>query len=530
MLTEVEQALLLIDGQWRASTDAPTSFRAFDPSSGEAIGPCFPRSGRTDIERTLSVACAAAEALAACQPEQIASFLEAYADGIEAAADALVALAHAETALPKAPRLAAVELPRTTHQLRLAARAARESSWTQPVIDSANDLRALLAPLHKPVWVIGPNNFPFAFNAISGSDFASAIAARNPVIAKAHPAHPATTRALAQIALTALTEAGLPTASVQLLYDMDPALGMQLAADRRLGAVAFTGSRHAGLALKASADRAGVLFYGELSSVNPVFLLPGALAERGETLAQDYVGSCTLGGGQFCTNPGVVVLPDGAAADAFVVAASEHFRKAGPALLYSAGVQQQLQSAVAELRAAGAQLLVGNGLASGPGFRFAPCLLQVSGDDFLARAAELQGEAFGPVGLLLRAASVEQMVAIAARFDANLTGAIHAASDGSESAAFDRIAAPLRPRVGRLMANKWPTGVAVSPAMNHGGPYPASSHPGFTAVGMPAAIRRFAALHCFDQVPDASLPLELRRANPLGIQRLMDGQWRSDPG
>lgn len=530
MPTESGLASVLIDGQWRASADPVAEFRAFDPTSGEPIGPHFPRSGPADIGHALSAASRAATELVACDPARIASFLEAYASGIEAASEELVALAHAETALPKPTRLAGVELPRTTNQLRLAAKAVREYSWTMPVIDSGNDLRSHLAPLHKPVWVIGPNNFPFAFNAISGSDFASALAARNPVICKAHPAHPATTRALAQIALAALSETGLPPASVQLLYDMTPDLGLQLAADRRLGAIAFTGSRHAGLALKAAADRAGVLFYGELSSVNPVFLLPGALAERGETLAQDYVGSCTLGGGQFCTNPGVVVLPDGPAADAFVAAAAAHFGKAAAAVLYSVGVQQQLQAGVAELRSAGARLLIGDGRASGPGFRFAACLLQVSGADFLARASELQGEAFGPVGLLVRATDVEQMATIASRFDGNLTGAIHTASDGSEATDFQLLATQLRPRVGRLMANKWPTGVAVSPAMNHGGPYPASSHPGFTAVGMPAAIRRFAALHCFDQVPDESLPVELRRANPLGIQRMIDGQWTRAEG
>lgn len=530
MPTENDPALLLIDGQWRASMDALPSFRAFDPTSGEAIGPYFPRSGPADIEHALSAASGAATTLATSSPEQIARFLDRYADGIEAASDELVTQAHAETALPQTPRLAAVELPRTTNQLRLAAQAVRQRSWTRPVIDTANDLRALLAPLHKPVWVIGPNNFPLAFNAISGSDFASALAARNPVIAKAHPAHPATTRALARIAMAALNDAGLPPASVQLLYDMDPIIGLQLATDRRLGAIAFTGSRSAGLALKAAADGAGVAFYGELSSINPVFLLPGALAERGEALAQDYVGSCTLGGGQFCTNPGVVVLPAGAAADAFVEAAVDHFRNSPAAVLFSAGVQQQLQTSVAALRAAGARLLVGDGRASEPGYRFAACLLEVSGDVFAARASDLQVEAFGPVGLLVRASDIDSMVEIAECFEGNLTGAIHAASDGSEAAAFDRIAAVLRPCVGRMMANKWPTGVAVSSAMNHGGPYPASSHSGFTAVGMPAAIHRFAALHCFDQVPDASLPVELRRSNPLGLARLLDGEWSRAEG
>jgi 2,5-dioxopentanoate dehydrogenase len=517
---------VLIGGEWRAPLDPVGSFRAENPTRALAIGPAFPVSGAADLEAAISAAVAVADEMAAMPVERIADFLDAYAAAIDADADTLVALAHAETALPAEPRLRSVELPRTSNQLRQAAKAVRDYAWTDPVIDTQNGLRAHRAPLNKPVLVFGPNNFPFAFNAIAGSDFASAIAARNPVIAKAHPSHPATSQRLAQLAHDALLKAGLPSAAVQMLYHFDNASGLQWAGDARLGAIGFTGSRAGGLALKAAADKAGVPIYAELSSVNPVFLLPGALTERGDTLAQEFFTSCTMGSGQFCTNPGIVIVPQGDAGDAFIKAATAHFAGAVSKVLFSRGVQDNLTRSVAVLRAAGAEVLAGGNGSNDEGYLFQPTLLSVDGAGFLAHAEALQTEAFGPVSLIVQAESVSAMAALAAAFEGNLTGTIYRAADGSDDAAWQSIALPLRARVGRLIANKMPTGVAVSPAMNHGGPYPSTSHAGFTAVGMPAAIRRFSALHSYDGVPEALLPIELRDRNPGQVQRSIDGQWR----
>ncbi|RDS83798.1 aldehyde dehydrogenase (NADP(+)) [Dyella monticola] len=519
-MTTLEQ--VLIGGSWRASLDAQGSFRAENPGRAEAIGPAFPINGAGDIEAAMQAAIDVVDTLVATPPIRIAEFLERYAAAIEADADQLVALAHAETALPAEPRLRTVELPRTSHQLRLAAKAVRTYAWTDPVIDTHGGLRSHRAPLGKPVLVMGPNNFPFAFNAIAGSDFASAIAARNPVITKAHPLHPATSQRLAQLAHASLLEAGLPAATVQMLYHFDNALGLKWAGDARLGAIGFTGSRAGGLALKAAADKAGVPIYAELSSVNPVFLLPGVLAERGEALAQEFFASCTMGSGQFCTNPGVVIVPRGEHGDAFVATATRLFAQAKPQVLFSRGVQENLAHAVTGLRNAGADVLSGGH--AGEGYFFEPTLLGVDGDVFLKHAA-LQAEAFGPVSLIVRANDAAHMQRIAASFEGNLTGTLYRAADGSDDAAWHRVASTLRHKVGRLIANKMPTGVAVSAAMNHGGPYPSTSHASFTAVGMPAAIRRFTALHSYDNVPETLLPAELRNHNPGDVQRLVDGCW-----
>lgn len=515
---------LLIEGRWQPSRDAAGGFRAEDPARGEALGPEFPVSGARDLEAALAAAAATAPTLAATAPERIAAFLDAYAAAIEGDAAALAARAHAETGLPIEPRLAKVELPRTVDQLRQAAHAARERSWTAPVIDTRARLRACFAPLGKPVAVFGPNNFPLAFNAVAGSDFACAIVARNPVIAKAHPSHPQTSQRLAELAHAALAQAGLPAATVQLLYHLPAELGTRLVGDRRLGAVGFTGSRGAGLALKAAADAAGVPFYAELSSLNPVFLLPGALAERGAEIAAELAASCTLGCGQFCTKPGLAVFVDDDAGRAFAAAVRERIAAAPAGVLLNRPVRTHFEDALRTLQRAGAATLVAGGRDDGTGYRVRPALLQVDARTFLDRAEALQTEAFGPATLLVEVPDVDAMAAVAAALDGNLTGALYSARDGRDDAAWQRIAEVLRPRVGRLLDDRMPTGVAVSAAMNHGGPYPATSHPGFTAVGLPAAVRRFAALHSYDGVREQRLPPELRDRNPTGrLPRTIDG-------
>ncbi|MGL6735792.1 aldehyde dehydrogenase family protein, partial [Xanthomonas hortorum] len=245
---------------------------------------------------------------------------------------------------------------------------------------------------------------------------------------------------------------------------------------------------------------------------------------RGTALATEVSSSCTWQSGQFCANPGVVVVPHGEAGDAFVAATTAHFDAAMPMVLFSSSGVEGVQRGVAALRAAGAALLAG-GHTGEDGYRYAPTLLSVEAQAFIANPQALQTEAFGPVSLLVRTRDVAQMQQVAAAFEGNLTGTLYRAVDGSDDAAWQAIAPVLRARVGRLINSKMPTGVAVSAAQNHGGPFPSTGHPGFTAVGMPGSIRRFAALHSYDAVPDALLPAELRQRNPGGVARLVDGQW-----
>jgi len=513
---------VLIASQWRAAKAGGT-FQAENPATGEKLPGEFPVSAWADCNDALNAAAEAAAFLRTLPPEQIAQFLTRFAERIEARKSELVESAHAETALPKAPRLADVELPRTTNQLRLAAAAVLEGSWALPTIDSKSNIRSVLGPL-GPVLVFGPNNFPFAYNGIAGGDFAAAIAAGNPVIAKAHPCHPNTSRLLAEEAIAAVRETGLPGATVQMIYNLAPEDGLRFVADRRLGAVGFTGSRAAGLKLKSAADAVGKPFYAELSSLNPVIILPGALAERGAKIVEEFTGSCLMANGQFCTSPGLTILVASDAAEQFIAGVKVKLESSMPGTLLSSGVGKNLAASVKTLQTAGAELVTGGSALAGN--KFANTLLRVSGEQFLAEPEKLQTEAFGNTSLFVVARDAAQAAAVLERLEGNLTGCFYSDTTGSDDALYEKLFPLVRSRVGRLLNDKMPTGVAVSPAMNHGGPFPATGHPGFTAVGIPASLRRFAALHCYDNVRPSRLPAALRDKNPNGrMWRLIDGNW-----
>jgi len=516
---------VLIAGQWRDANHSG-EFQAMNPTTRQPLPEKYPVSTWDDCDTCLAAATEAATALRSLPAERIAGFLERFAERCEGRAAELVETANAETALPKSPRLADVELPRTTSQLRQAASAAREGSWSHATIDTQSGIRSLYAAL-GPVCVFGPNNFPFAFGSISGGDFAAAIAAGNPVIAKANSSHPGTTRVLAEEAQAAAQETEMPPGTVQLLYRLKHDDGRRLVADPRVGAVGYTGSRNAGLNLKAAADAAGKPIYLELSSINPVVILPGALEERSQQIAEEFTTSCLMGTGQFCTNPGLVVVMQGDPSEDFVKTVGQRFEEAPVGTLLSESVQSNLAVSHRELLDGGAEPVTKS---SAPlddqAIRHPNTLLRVSGSRFLQNPNALQVEAFGNSSLVVVVNDLDQACAVIDQLEGNLTGCVYSSSTGQDDTAYDRIASHLRQRVGRLINDKMPTGVAVSPAMNHGGPFPATGHPGFTAVGIPASMPRFAMLQCYDNVRPHRLPPALQDKNPNGsMWRLIDGTW-----
>lgn len=499
---------LLINGAWRAA-NATDSFKAFNPATGQAIGTAYPQSAWSDCERALQAAADAVEPLETVGPDAIADFLLGYAQRIEDDRQAICRVAEAETGLPQAPRLLDLELPRTVKQLRLAAESARAESWREPIRDPEANIHSCLGPI-GPVVTFGPNNFPLAYNPVAGGDFAGAIAAGNPVIAKAHPAHPETSRRLAEHTLVALESSGLPRATVQMIYGCSNEDGVRLVSDPRVGAVGFTGSRRGGVVLKAAADAVGVPIYLEMSGVNPVFFLPRVVEQRTEELAAELVGSCLLASGQFCTCPNLFVLQASPAAETLMKSTIGRMQSTEPQVLLTSGVRDGMATSVAKLKAAGAEVLTGGAIEPGDSFRFQNTLMRVSGDVFLADLETLQAEAFGPATLAVVVETDEQLLAVAERIEGSLTGSVYSAADGGDDPLADRVMQRLRRRVGRLLNDKMPTGVTVTPAMNHGGPFPATGHPGFTAVGMPTSIRRFTKLDCYDHVRPERLPACLR--------------------
>ena len=517
---------VLIDGEWRQSESPAGQFQAVDPATKAESKELYPVSGNDEVERACRAAGEAVAALRVVAPESIARFLEDYAAKIEDRSEALVDVAARETGLPASPRLRQVELPRTVNQLRQGAAAARDRSWCHATIDTKVNIRSKYGPLGGAVVVFGPNNFPFAFNSIAGGDFVAAIAARNPVIGKANTGHPGTSKMLAGLALDAAAAAGLPHAMIQLIYRTPPDVGLRLVSHTGVAATGFTGSKEAGLRLKEAADKAGKPIYLEMSSTNPVFLLPGALAERLPAIARELYDSCALGAGQFCTRPGITVVLEGAQAEAFLAEAAAHFDTGIPGTLLGPGAPPRIAEGIGALVAHGASIVAGGREVDGPRYAFSNTLLRASGDAFLSYPHALQTEAFGTVNLVIVARDADQMIAVAANLEGNLTGSIYSDTSGGDDELYARVEAVLRQSVGRLLNDKMPTGVAVTPAMNHGGPFPATGHPGFTAVGIPASLMRFAALHCYDNVRPHRLPPELADKNPTGrMWRLVDGEW-----
>ncbi len=515
---------VLINGQWRSSS-GKESFQAVDPSTKQPLAEHFPISPWAEIEEVIRHSAEAAAIVRNWPGERFAAFLEDYATRIEARAADIIEIAHRETGLPVEPRLKIAELPRTVNQLRQAATCARNGSWTTATIDTKSNIRAQLGPI-GPVVVFGPNNFPYAYNGIAGGDFASAVAAGNPVIAKGHSSHPGTTLLLAQLCHEAAQATGMPAGFVQLIYRTSHADGYKLVSHPLIGASGYTGARHTGLSLKEAADKGGKPFYCELSSVNPVFILPGALKERAPALVDEFAGSCLMGAGQFCTNPGLVVVPEGPAGEQFIAAVAAKFEAAPVGTMLSGGVEQNFRAGLVALQQAGALVVCGNKPADNKRYCYANTLLRVSGAEYLKNPNGLQAEAFGNASLMVVAKDLAQMIAIAQTLEGNLTGGLYTDTQGSDDAAYDQLAPRVREKVGRLLNDKMPTGVAVVSSMNHGGPFPATGHPGFTAVGFPSSMNRFAMLQSYDNVRAHRLPAGLQNKNPTGKQwRMIDGEW-----
>lgn len=505
---------------------------AFDPSTGEQMQPAFGGGTQRDVDRACDLAAAAFDAYRSTSQQERARFLEAIAQGILDLGDALIDRAMKESGLPRA-RLEG-ERGRTVGQLRLFASLARDGRWIGATLDSAMperkplprpDLRTRKIPL-GPVAVFGASNFPLAFS-VAGGDTASALAAGCPVIAKAHPSHLGTSELVGRAIQRAVADCGLPEGVFSLLVGNGNAVGEALVAHPAIQAVGFTGSRRGGLALVAIAARRPfpIPVFAEMSSINPVFLLPGALAERSATIAQGLVDSFTLGVGQFCTKPGVVFAVAGESLDRFRDSARSCVGAKASATMLNKGIHaafcsgaQQLGD-VAGVERLGAGRAAEDAVASG-----APLFFETSAASFL-KEPRLSEEVFGPACLLVVCQSEQEMLATAESFPGQLTATLHLADQDIILAS--QLLPILERKAGRIVINGFPTGVEVSHAMVHGGPFPATSDSRFTSVGA-MAIERFLRPVCYQDLPTALMPESLRDGNPLGIWRLMDGELKRD--
>ncbi|KWR76515.1 aldehyde dehydrogenase (NADP(+)) [Cupriavidus sp. IDO] len=500
--------------------------QAINPATGETLGPDFGGGGNAEVNRACELAEAAFDTYRATTPQQRAAFLESIASGIEALGDTLIQRAHLESALPIA-RLQG-ERGRTANQLRLFASILRDGRWQNATFDSAlpernpprPDLRMQRIAV-GPVVVFGASNFPLAFS-VAGGDTASALAAGCPVIVKAHSAHLGTSELVGRVIRKAVADAGLPEGVFSLLVGAGNVVGTALVSHPAVQAVGFTGSRAGGLALLHAANSRPqpIPVYAEMSSINPVFLLPSALAARGEDIGRQLVDSLVMGVGQFCTNPGLVIAIDGSALDGFRQAAVKALADKPAAAMLTPGIHRAYEQGVAQLCALDGIHAIGAGAAGDGPNRARPALFETTAERFLADE-RMQAEVFGPASTLVVCRDAAEMLALARQLEGQLTATLQA-DDADHAIAADLLTV-LERKVGRVLYNGYPTGVEVSYAMVHGGPFPATSDTRTTSVGA-SAIDRFLRPVCYQNLPDALLPLALRDGNPLGVWQLRDGK------
>ncbi|KMS90076.1 aldehyde dehydrogenase (NADP(+)) [Prauserella rugosa] len=514
---------MIIAGERIAGTGA--TIRAVDPSTGDELEPAFAYGTHDDVDRACAAAWEAFGTYRALPTSTRAAFLERIADNIEAIGDEVVARAHAESGLPVA-RLTG-ERGRTTGQLRMFATLLRDGSLEIPRIDPAQpdrtppraDIRQRDVPL-GPVAVFGASNFPLAFS-VAGGDTASALAAGCPVVVKGHDAHPGTSELVGAAIAEAVAQAGLPAGTFSLLFGHGPDLGTALVTDPRIRAVGFTGSRQGGLALVAAAQARPrpIPVYAEMSSTNPVFLLPGALADRAEEIGTAFVGSLTLGAGQFCTNPGIVIAVDGPDLQRFVDAATKAVAASEPATMLTPGIAEAYGKGVTALSGQDGVEVLAQGVATERPITCRPALFATDADRFVADEA-LQHEVFGSSGIVVRCKDMAQVHAVAEALEGQLTATVHTGSGDEREAG--ALLSTLELVAGRVLFNGWPTGVEVGHAMVHGGPFPSTSDSRTTSVGT-RAVERFLRPVAYQDVPSSLLPSPIADGNPDGLFRRVDG-------
>ena len=512
--------------------ESQNEYWAKDPATGEPLDGTFCYATEAELDAAVVAADSATNELRALPATCRSALLRSMADEIEALGNELIDRCKAETGLPEG-RLTG-ERGRTTNQLRMFADLVDEGSWVDARIDTADpdrspvpkpDVRRLLISI-GPVAVFCASNFPLAFS-VAGGDTASAIAAGCGVVIKAHSSHPGTAELVAMALTRAIEREDAPRGTISLLHGSGRSIGTDLVCHPRIRAVGFTGSRTGGRALfdSAASRPDPIPVYAEMGSSNPVFVLPGALATRSEAIAEGLKNSVTLGAGQFCTNPGLVVGLRSKEMDRFVDRSGNLISEATPEPMLNERIYEAYSAGIKRLKSSAKIAVVGeSGGGSSPNLG-TPAILSTDAETFITDHS-LSAEIFGPATLVVEAATRDSILEVADRMEGHLTATIHGTDQDLES--FRDLIAILERKVGRIIFNGFPTGVEVCAAMNHGGPYPASSDSHFTSVGT-AAIYRFGRPICYQGFPDAQLPPELQNANPRNVYRIVNGEGSREP-
>ncbi|MBT6956901.1 MAG: aldehyde dehydrogenase (NADP(+)) [Opitutae bacterium] len=504
-------------------------FQATNPRNGEKLDPDFHEATPDIINRAINKGLEAFKILRQTSPQKRADFLETLAAEVELRAESIIRRAQDETALGES-RLK-MEFERTIAQPRVFAGLIREGSWIDAKIDRADptrkpfkrpSMRSILQPI-GPIAVFGASNFPLAIS-VAGTDTICAFAAGCPVIVKAHPAHPGTCELTAEAVIAALQKHGLPSGCFSLLQGASKKTGQAIVQHPDLSAVAFTGSLMGGRAIMdaAAARKKPIPVFAEMGSLNPVFLLPEALKKRSKDIATGFLNSLTMGVGQFCTNPGVLLALDSPELDDFLKHLSDGIGRIQPRTMLHSGIFQNYNSILKIFcQTQGVRIHTRSGITSNPARIEADTLVLETDYTTWCMREELRQECFGPASIVVRIKNLEELLSFARNMEGSLTATIHGTHDDLEK--YKSLLQALETHAGRLVYNGFPTGVEIGYATHHSGPYPAASSAYHTSIGIDS-IYRFVRPVCYQNCPDEQLPPELQDKNPKGILRKIDGE------
>ncbi len=510
------------------SSQGDKKFNAIDPINGEKLTPDFMEATVEEVDEAARKAAAAFKDYRKTKASQRADFLECIAQEIERAGEDLIYRCQQETGLPEV-RISG-ERGRTTNQLRLFAGLLREGSWVNARIDTSDpdrkpvpkpDVRTMQIAL-GPVGIFGASNFPLAFS-VAGGDTALALAAGGPVVVKAHPAHPGTSEIVGNAIRNAILEYNMPDGTFSMVQGKSNKVGLAIVKNKCIKAIGFTGSFRGGKALydAASGREEPIPVYAEMGSVNPVFILPGAMKAKNTQIAEGLTASITLGVGQFCTSPGLVITEENESKELFYKKLSESVSKTEAGTMLTESIQQAYDLARNNLHNQPGVQQIAMGKKGKKGFIGTTSVYQVNSPDFL-RNEVLEEEVFGPSSLMVSAKDNKDLISIASKMKGHLTASLFGLEEELDH--YKDLIQILEQKVGRLIINGFPTGVEVCHAMNHGGPFPATTDSRSTSVGT-ASIYRFTRPVCYQNFPDHLLPEELQKDNPMKIWRMYNGEW-----
>jgi alpha-ketoglutaric semialdehyde dehydrogenase len=508
-------------------------FKAVNPLDGETLEPAFHEATPTEIDDAFELACGAAKFMAESTGEDRCRLLNAIADALEEDADAIKERVGLETGYPQ-PRLDG-ELGRTVMQLRVFGRVAEDGNWVSARIDTAlpdreplpkPDLRRMLVPV-GPVVIFGASNFPLAIS-VAGGDPASALAAGCPVVTKGHPSHPGASELVARAVLRGVERAGFPEGTFSMLQGSGNDTGRLLVEHPAARAVAFTGSLRGGRALFdiAAARPNPIPVYAEMGSVNPQFVLPGKLNADPVAFAEGLFASVTMGNGQFCTCPSLVFVPEGEGIQSMIERYLELVSGSAGAPLLNAGIAAAFEAGIGRWQNIQGIELLASGSLEAAEIGAAPVMARISLEDFSSNKELLMEEIFGPSVLLVACPGKESYVAAAGLFEGQLGTSIHGHEEELSEAG--ELLSVLSEFSGRVCVNSFPTGIEVCDSVHHGGPYPATTDAQHTSIGT-AGIARWGRPVSYQNIPQGLLPEALQDTNPLGLLRLVDGEWTVNP-